>query len=32
MIKETPTMFQQKLETLLNKNYPLTINLSFSFT
>ena len=29
-IKETPTMFQQKLEALLNKNYPLSINLSFS--
>ena len=29
-IKETPIIFQQKLETLLNKNYPWSINLSFS--
>ena len=32
MIKETPIMFQQKLEILLNKNSPLRVNLSFSFS
>ena len=31
-IKETPIMFQQKLETLLNKNSPFSTNLSFSFS
>ena len=31
-IKETPKMFQQKLETLLNKNYPLSANLSFELS
>ena len=28
-IKETPIIFQQKLETLLNKNSPLSIHLFF---
>ena len=30
MIKEIPKMFQQKLETSLNKNSPLSADLSFS--
>ena len=31
-ITEAPIMFQQKLDTLLNKNSPLSTNLSFSFS
>ena len=31
-IKETPIIFQQKLETLLNKNSPLSVDLSFSLS
>ena len=30
--KEMPKRFQQKPETLLNKNSPLSANLSFSFS
>ena len=32
VVKETQRMFQQKLETLDNKNSPLRVNLSFSFS